>query len=290
MLYLITVNYQATDLIRSLLASLAADTTTDWQLVIVNNSPADTAIHQLAGASVVVLEAGENLGFGRGCNLGLQWIWQRQPGAIAWLINPDAWLPAAMLAQAQTFLHAHPLLPILGTQVQEPDGRLWSGAGCFDRQRGAIATATTPEIAVATTPPYETCAWVSGCSLLLNLAGFRDCPQFDPAFFLYYEDFDFCQRYAAQGLAVAYTAHLHVIHRPSSITNRQPAWKLRHSTFGYLLVLWRYASPTAYRWRCTRLLLYALLLLGWKPAAGWGKLRGAIAHWHWRVSHRGQTD
>ncbi len=280
MLYFITVNYRAADLVAQLLASLQAQADSTWQLVIVNNSPDDRAIAQLAGPRALVLEAGANLGFGRGCNLGLRWVWQQQPQAIAWLINPDATLPPGLLAEAEDFLTAHPQLPILGTQVREPDGSLWSGAGRCDWQRGAIAQA---EVSITSETPYQFCDWVSGCSLLLNLACFADCPQFDPAFFLYYEDIDFCQRYAAQGYPVAYTDRLRVTHQPSSITDRQPAWKLRHSTFGYLLSLQRYASPTAYAWRSARLLLYALLLLGLRPAAGWGKWRGAIAHWCWRA-------
>jgi len=279
-LHFLTVNYRAAALVAELLASLSAQEIANWQLLIVNNSPEDGAIRQLAGPQVTVLEAGENLGFGRGCNLGLRWLWERQPGATVWLINPDATLPPGMLGQALAFLSAYPKLPILGTQVREPSGALWSGAGCFDRQRGAIAAATVAN----STAPYQLCDWVSGCSLLLNFACFTACPQFDPAFFLYYEDFDFCQRYAAQGYAIACTARLSVIHRPSSIANRQPSWKLRHSTFGYLLALQRYASPTAYRWRSVRLVLYGIVLLGLRPAAGWGKLRGAIAHVRWRLA------
>ena len=282
MLHLITVNYHSTDLIARLLASLPL-TNLGWQLLIVNNSPADTALPTLASSRVLLLEVGENLGFGRGCNRGLRWLWQRQPGAIAWLINPDTVLPPGMLAQALAFLATHPPPPIVGTEVRQPDGQLWAGPGQFDSRRGAIASRRPGDRG----EPYEPCDWVSGCSLLVNLACFPTCPQFDPAFFLYYEDFDFCQRYRAQGYAIAYTSRLHIIHFPSSITARQPGWQLRHSTFSYLLVLQRYASSWAYTWRLARLLLLGLLLLGRRPAAGWGKLRGAIAHgrWRWRQAY-----
>lgn len=90
MIYFLTVNYYSTELIKSLITSIQAGITSPYKLLIVNNSPEDIAVHQLAGERIRVIEAGDNLGFGRGCNLGIGEVWERDHNGLVWLINPDA--------------------------------------------------------------------------------------------------------------------------------------------------------------------------------------------------------
>lgn len=255
MIYLITVNYYSAELIRTLLNSVRSQVTVNYQVVIVNNSPDDAQIYTLAQPKVQILEAGANRGFGEGCNLGLQWVYERDPTAIAWLINPDTTLTENALAQAVQFWATHPHFSILGTVIYEPDNTLWFAGGAFEPASGKIvAIATLPE----PLPDYWETAWVTGCSLLLNLGKFSTCPQFDPAFFLYYEDFDFCRRYMQQGHAIAVTATIQVVHRPSSITSRNRAAKFEHSTYSYLLALERYTVPWVVGYRLSRIVAHAL--------------------------------
>jgi GT2 family glycosyltransferase len=107
-------------------------------------------------------------------------------------------------------------------------------------------------------PPVEShpgTDWVSGCSLILNLAAFPDCPQFDPAFFLYYEDFDLCRRAVAQGLAIALAPAIRVYHRPSSITGRDPERHRLWSVHSYLLALAKHAPRRVWLARLGRMIL-----------------------------------
>jgi GT2 family glycosyltransferase len=269
--YLITVNYHSTELIRRLLNSLNKSQFTDRHFIIVNNSPEDNGIQQLQEEKVTVLEAGKNLGFGAGCNLGLEYVYQHDRLSIAWLINPDTWLPVDALKNAAKFFVTHPHLSIVGTAVHEPAGNLWFGGGRFNPTTGVISS----DLAFADpAADYIGCDWVSGCSLLLNLHHFPACPQFDCTYFLYYEDFDFCRRYQQQGHTIVVTPQISVIHTPSAITDRDRQFKLKHSTYSYLLTLKRYTSSWVFNLRLGRLLLYALVLLPVQPQAAIGKLSG----------------
>ncbi len=98
MIYLLTVNYNCAELIKRLIASLNDDLSAT--LIIVNNSTEDKNIQSLAAERVKIIEAGENLGFGKGCNLGLDWIYQQDKEAIVWLVNPDAYLLPDSLEKA----------------------------------------------------------------------------------------------------------------------------------------------------------------------------------------------
>ncbi len=297
MIYLITVNYYSSELIAKLLASIQGQSQAhDYQLIIVNNSAADDCA-TLAGDRVLILDAGANLGFGGGCNLGLNWVYERDRAATVWLINPDAMLPENALNHAAQFCSAHPTLSIMGTIISEPSGKIWFAGGEFVPETGKIVASTelaspelaspelastelaSPELAssgfVSQKADYVETSWVTGCSLLLNLQNFDPCPQFDPAYFLYYEDFDFCRRYAQQGHSVVMTS-IHVIHQPSSIASRNPALTLQHSTFSYLLALKRHTSQQVFWYRLSRIMFHAVRLGVVQPQRAIAILKGVL--------------
>ena len=215
-------------------------------VVIVNNSPMDRVVHGLAGQTyaggqVTVLDAPGNGGFGAGCNLGLQWIYARSPRALVWLINPDTQLlPNAVSTVRNCFAQRE--ISILGTPVLDTAGKLWFGAGRFNRWTGSISSYRAAADASGRPKPVR---WVSGCSMVLNLDLIGHCPQFDEAYFLYYEDCDLCERYYRQGHEIAIAPIPLVVHAVSSITGRHTQAKYRHATFSKLTFLHRYASPVA---------------------------------------------
>lgn len=286
MIYLITVNYQSSDLIVRLLASvqLAAS---EYHVLIVNNSPEDQAVQTLADDRVQILEAGQNLGFGGGCNLALQWVYERDPGAIVWLINPDALLPQGMLQTATQFCLNHPELSILGTVILESTGAIWFAGGEFNPVTGRIVAQTDDR--PLTAAAYQETSWVTGCSLLLNLRNFPICPYFDQEFFLYYEDFDFCRRYAQQGHRLGVTPHIQIIHSPSSVTSRHPALKVQHSTYSYLLALERHTLPWVLGYRLGRILGRALRVSMTEPETAIAIIKGVVRYGK-RVSGFGQSN
>ncbi len=276
MIYLLTVNYYSSSLITRLLESLPSKPTIPYQTVIVNNSPKDQTLQHLSCETVRILEAETNLGFGNACNLGLNWLYTQDPRAIVWIINPDTYLPENTLEKVPNFFEAHPELSILGTLIYTPVGDIWFAGGQFVPEQGAILS--TDLLSSQSDTTYVTCDWVSGCSLLINLRHFLECPQFDPDYFLYYEDFDFCQRYANQGHQIAITNQLSVIHQPSSITNRNITKKYKYSTYSYLLTLERYTNKVIFLGRFLRLTFHAFILLGLKPQIALGKLAGVSSY------------
>jgi GT2 family glycosyltransferase len=275
-IYLITVNYYSTELIAKLLISIQVQADVNYQLIVVNNSPAEDC-SMLAGDRVLILQAGENLGFGGGCNLGLNWVFERDRSATVWLINPDTTLPNNSLNPAAQFCRAHPTLSIMGTIISEPSGKIWFAGGEFVPETGKIV-ASTERSTHANTDYVET-SWVTGCSLLLNLQNFDPCPQFDPAYFLYYEDFDFCRRYAQQGHAVVITEQIQIIHQPSLITSRNPTLKLQQSTFSYLLALDRHTRQPVVWYRLSRIVFHALRMSVVQPQRAIAILKGVLQFW-----------
>ena len=246
-LYFLCVNYHSAALVSDLMHTLEDN----QGIVIVNNSPADSAIHGLdgqtfGGGQVTVIDAPDNGGFGAGCNLGLQWICGRSPQAMVWIINPDASIVSGAIATVRQCLLNDPSIAILGTPVLDSEGKLWFGSGRFNRWTGSIAShiAIKPSRRSSASQPVRT-RWVTGCSMILNLSLLAHCPQFDETYFLYYEDCDLCERYFQQGYAIALLPMPLVVHAVSSITGRYVQAKFVHGTFSKLVFLRRHATPAS---------------------------------------------
>ncbi|MFB2895765.1 glycosyltransferase family 2 protein [Aerosakkonemataceae cyanobacterium BLCC-F50] len=272
MIYLLVINYYSNQLIAKLINSISPNQAVDYQIIIVNNSPDEQSIQDLKTDKVVILESGENLGFGKACNLGLNWIYQQNQKAIVWLINPDAYLLPEALEKVPALFQNHPELSILGTIIYTTTGEIWFAGGEFIPKNGAIIPKTIDN--QNSNFAYLKTDWISGCSLLINLQKFPVCPQFDPEYFLYYEDFDFCQRYAKEGHLIAITNQIGVVHQPSTITGKNAFLKFQHSTYSYLLTLERYTSKIVLLLRLVRLFLNAIYLIPLKPKIALGKFGG----------------
>lgn len=272
-MYWITVNYNSTSLIEQLINSIPLQTNSLDRVIIINNSPDDRSIHQLQSESIFVLDSPENIGFGRACNIGLNWVYQQDKNAIVWLINPDAILPQNA-GIAANFFETYPEISILGTVVEEPSGQIEFGAGEFNPKTGLITVQNTfPEIS-SSDLSYIPMLWVSGCSLLINFKKFTDCPQFDPDYFLYYEDFDLCLRYGKLGHKIGLTPDLRVQHQPSSITRRNPELKIQQSIYSYLLSLEKHTNGLVLGYRLLRILSVSCLSWFNSPEVSKAKLQG----------------
>ncbi len=275
MIYFLTVNYYSTELIAKLISSLPVGENIDCKTLIINNSPDDDSLWELKSESVQILDAGYNIGFGRACNYGMEWIYTLDSQAVVWIINPDAYLLDNSLEKVSQFFQSYPEISILGTIIHTPKDEIWFAGGRFIPYTGTIKT---QDLLTNTDAPYIVCDWVSGCSLIVNLRNFYDCPQFDDAYFLYYEDFDFCRRYASQGYLIAVTKDFGVLHQPSSITNRSVCHKIKHSTYSYLLTLERYTNDFILMIRLLRLAIYALILIFVRPKVAFGKFYGLLMY------------
>jgi GT2 family glycosyltransferase len=275
MIYFLTVNYYSSHLIANLINSLPSIQHIQYKLVIVNNSPEDLDLKHFENDFIYIIESKENIGFGSACNLGINYIFENTPQALIWLINPDALLVSQDLTRLKDLFSNHSEISILGTMIYTPDQKIWFAGGQFIPQTGRILDVN---LLKNNDRDYVACDWVSGCSLILNLKNFREPPYFDPAYFLYYEDLDFCLRYAHQGHLVAITQNLNVIHHPSLITNKNMFIKIKHSTYSYLMTLEKYTSQLIRMILFVKLSLYAIILLLINRKVAYGKIAGIAVY------------
>jgi N-acetylglucosaminyl-diphospho-decaprenol L-rhamnosyltransferase len=268
MIYFLIVNYYSTALIQNLIESIQISRKSGHasghllQILIIDNSPNDPEIHQLNQRfpQIKILAAPQNLGFGGGCNLGLNQIYTQNSHDLVWLINPDATLDPTAIDYVVECFEREPSIAILGTRIRDQSDQIWFHTGQFNPWLGSIGDRAGSPILVTQAVTTVASQYVSGCSLIFNLSQFDHCPQFDSCYFLYYEDTDLCQRYYQQGYQIAVTEAVLVTHGVSLITNANWQLKHRHSTFSKLYFLSQHAQPTGlwqgyldfWRWWVTR--------------------------------------
>ena len=275
MIYILTVNYDSSFLIRQLLDSLPEPQSSEYQIIIVNNSPEDNEVFQLNSSRITILNPKINLGFGGGCNFGIRHIASQDPQAIIWLLNPDTYFPQEHQKQywksIKQLWQENSQLSILGTLVETPKGDIWFAQGFFNKKTGQVIEI---QEYISSNYSVSNSDWVTGCSLMLDLSKFEEVPYFDETYFLYYEDTDFCLRYRDLGHQIAVSHELKIIHEPSSITNKNQYKKLFHSSFSYLYFLRRHTNKFVLLICLMKFCLNTALKLVTQPRIGRAKYDG----------------
>lgn len=262
-------------------------------VVVDNHSPFHPVVRQLESLSGVVLRRFDrNLGFARAVNRGANLTAARPgraPGGSAaavgeWvlLLNPDVTVADGfldqVLAAACRFAVEQPRLGVVGFRMRNRDGSPQASSGPFptlwrtlwglSRPRSRRKCTHRPE-------PYPCPVdWVTGGCLLVRRQCLQRLGGLDEAFFLYYEDVDFCRRAALAGWTVWFDPTVEVTHHwPLHARRVPPALRLitRHALLTYAEKYW---SPWARRLLRVMVWAEAVVRQAWAVVRGdWEAIR-----------------
>lgn len=226
-LSIVVVNYNTREATVACLRSVL-DTSAglDLELVVVDNGSADGSVEALregfAADPVTVIEAGENLGFARGVNLGAR----AAAGSWLLLLNPDTVTLPGSLDALLVFARAHPEYGVYGGRTLRPDGTVdpsscWGAPTLWSLAMFASMAST----AFKRSPvfdPESLGAWprdtvrevpiVTGCLLLIRRDDWERLGGMDEDYFLYGEDAEFSIRAAREGLRRVIVPDAEIVH------------------------------------------------------------------------------
>ncbi|MFM7608925.1 MAG: glycosyltransferase family 2 protein [Alphaproteobacteria bacterium] len=220
---LVSVAFNSAAALRGMLASVPPG----LGVIVVDNASADDspAVAEAAGARVI--RNGANLGFGAGCNIGMN----AAEAEFVLLANPDTRLDGAAIARLVAAADAFPDAAILAPMLCDETGarvRTWD-VEQLHRRKLARKRDAEPW------PEGPLCAeFLSGACLLLRAS---DGLRFDEAFFLFYEDDAICAATRAKGRALVLVpdAVMHHAGGGSSAPSKAlSAFKARHMAWSRL--------------------------------------------------------
>ena len=197
----IIVTFNSADHIGACLESVQAQTGVAFEIIVVDNASADSTLEKIKGLKGRVIPSPENLGFGRGNNLGFA----SSCGRYIYLLNPDARLPGKnSLADLCRNMDANPSWGMAGTRVLSADGKSESEpATIYPGQRHVHRDFSKLPGNIA---------WVLGASMIIRRELYEKLGGFDPGFFLYSEETDFCLRLRELGFEIGHITEVAVGH------------------------------------------------------------------------------
>ena len=202
----VIVTYNSRGHINDALAALrVAHEAGSLDCVVVDNVSSDGTADFVAAAHpwVTLIRSGRNLGFGRGCNLGFQQV--NTPYVL--IHNPDAVLKQQALQIMVDFIETHPQAGIVAPAIVEGErslqaaGLLTTPASLLRAALGMVDALPDEQRIIPGNPPFAT-SWVCGAMMLIRSELYRRLGGFDPRFFLYFEETDFCRRAALEGAEI----------------------------------------------------------------------------------------
>jgi GT2 family glycosyltransferase len=211
----IVVAYRSSDVVRSCVAGLRADSAVD-RIIVVNNSAGDdteASISDVQGA--VYIELPTNMGFGTAVNAARPHV--KAPYVV--LANPDTVPDSRTTSSLVSFMVAHPRCAVVGPRVVNQTGYLERTSQYdFTLTRMACQALKGPERhqlmrSRADHAREHRTECLIGAFLLCRVESLDEVDWFDESIFLFGEDQDLCRRLSASGWElwfspVGYVKHL----------------------------------------------------------------------------------
>jgi N-acetylglucosaminyl-diphospho-decaprenol L-rhamnosyltransferase len=264
----VVVTHRNAVLAAKCLDSLGPDIPPEWRVVVVNDPAAiPTAdLELLEGRAHVVLNNSIR-GYGENLNLGVAFL--HEPWEIVLLLNDDLELMAGAIPSLLHTFETHPLAGAVGPHVATPEGGEQTSSFRFNSIRSELAAMLLlPEkiaralgMVVGGRPAQDGVTRVDlvlGAAIAVRRRAFENIGGFDPEYFLYFEENDFCRRLLSANWLTYSCGDAMVVHLGRSSTADRlkvaPIWGASRK---------RYLDQHWPRWRRATLYGLQVVVFGW---------------------------
>jgi len=234
----VVVTWNKVARVRDCLRSLETLEEPDFDVVVVDNASNDGTVAMISTEfpKVTLLVNEENLGGAGGFNRGMGYALEHGYDFI-WLLDNDVTVEPGALRELQRVMAGRPDCGIVGSKIYAAGtGRAfiqelgsfidWDNAGITLNRNGVFDHGR-----IAETVRVD---YVPACSMLVRSAAVESQALFDPSYFLYWDDIDFCHRVSSGGwpvLACGASVVNHFSSGERAGTSRTLYYSLRNSLF-----------------------------------------------------------
>lgn len=212
----IVVNHNRGEMLRRTVDSLLGQTVVPGEILIIDNGSGDDSTARVRGLpGVRVIELGENTGASGGFCHGIAHAMATAASHFL-VLDSDVTLAPECAARLQAALVAAPEVGVVGPKVYHWDSVhvLQEFGGWIDWETADLRRShwQHDEATSGLVTCDQSVDYVPACCLLVSRAAVERAGNFDPAWFLYWDDIDWCARIRAAGLGVRVTATTAVQH------------------------------------------------------------------------------
>jgi GT2 family glycosyltransferase len=187
---------------------------------------------------VEVIDNAANLGFAAGNNVGIRAA-LAQGAAFVLLLNNDTRVDPAAVNRLRAALLADPRRGMAAPKIyyagEARPLRLWAAGGAWRAFPPRAVMRGLGQLDAGQYDCGEVVPYATGCALLIRRELFETCGLLDEHYFMYQEDYAFCDRVRAQGLQIWYEPGAVIQHRVSASTGEGSPAKLRYWGYGTVL-------------------------------------------------------
>lgn len=247
MIHIILVNYNGWEDTVECIRSLKKSTYTDYEILVVDNGSTDDSaarLRELAGDRVVLLEAGDNLGFSGGNNVGIRYA-QAHGAEYILLLNNDTLVTPDTLERLLEAAKRHDDGAVITAKIlyaSRPEV-IWYAGGRFDGRTGRTEHTGIHETDVGQYDTEKRVSFISGCCMLIPAAVLDNVGPMEEDYFLYCEDLDYCCRIAEAGYSMVYAPAAVVYHKVSASTGQASDTVTYYTVRNKCRILGRYIAP-----------------------------------------------
>lgn len=235
---------------------------------------------------VTVLPQTENLGFGRGNNIGVEWA-VAQGFDYVFFHNNDGFMAANSLeplvealegdrtiGAAQSLMLLHPETDLINSSGNSFQ---YLGFGFCNEYRVPLASVQLPAV--------KEVAYASGAALLVRTDLIREYGAWDPDFWMYHEDLEWSFRLRVAGYKIVLVRDSIFYHKYQFSRSITKFYWMERNRFAVLLMYFNYATLAVL---FPMLLAMELGLIAFAIKGGWwSERRKVYAYWskseHWKM-------
>ena len=254
---IVIVNWNASHYLNECINSIIKyDDSFVKQIIVVDNGSTDNSIKEIKnGTRCILIQAGENLGFGKACNLGAK----HAIGKYILFLNPDAALYKKTLSILINFMEQsnNAKIGICGAQLFDESGNLGTSAARFPTLNvlaGKILgfnkffprffpahLMTAIELGES-----KNVDQVIGAFFLIRRNVFEQCQGFDERFFMYFEEVDLSLRAKNLGHLSYFLSEAKAFHKGGGSSENVKAARLFFSLRSRILYAKKHYSAVNY--------------------------------------------
>ncbi len=194
------------------------------EIIVVDNNPAQPVAEKVRAEfpNTQIIITGKNVGFGQGMNLAMA----QAKGRYLFVFNPDMILTDGSVENLIAFMDAHSEIGMVGPRLSNPDGSLQKSAYRFMEPRvilyrrlpglralsGAQEAVDRYMLSDRDLTKTQDVDYILGAAMFVRREAYEAVGGFDPNFFVYFEDQDWCRRFWMAGWRVVYHPEVELIH------------------------------------------------------------------------------